>query len=243
MGDLVLTPPEPIAITPFDLLQQAIKQGVPVDTLERLQAMHDRWVANQARKAFEDAMLEFKQNPPTIKRTKDGPALGNGNKPSYKYAPLDEVCAAITPALEKVGITHKWETAYEGEWLLVSCVLKHHLGHSERTTLRGCDDKGPGRNAIQAQMSTLTYLERHTLLAACGIAVKGTDNDGAGANPNALTPERVQERVKDIELAESRADLQERFTNAYKEAAQHNDKAAQNAYITAKDSRKKVLHA
>ena len=59
----------------------------------------------------------------------------------------------------------------------VSCIITHVLGHSEQVSLQCGADQSGKKNNIQAVGSTVTYLERYTLLAATGIAVKDQDDD------------------------------------------------------------------
>jgi hypothetical protein len=42
----------------------------------------------------------------------------------------------------------------------------------------GPPDAGGAKNPIQARASTITYLERYTLKAICGVAEGGEDDDG-----------------------------------------------------------------
>src|SRR5690606_35194749 len=65
----------------------------------------------------------------------------------------------------------------------VTCVITHELGHSERTTLSAAPDESGGKNSIQAVGSTVTYLQRYTLMAATGLAAKDMDDDGRKAEP------------------------------------------------------------
>ena len=56
------------------------------------------------------------------------------------------------------------------------------MGHSESTVLEAAPDSSGKKNAIQQVASTVTYLQRYTLLAACGLATKDMeDDDCAGA--------------------------------------------------------------
>ena len=43
-------------VTPMEMLDRAVSNGASVETLERLMNLQERWEANQARKAFDDAM-------------------------------------------------------------------------------------------------------------------------------------------------------------------------------------------
>lgn len=46
----------PAAATPMQVIAQAVANGAPVETMEKLLALQERWEANEARKAFVEAM-------------------------------------------------------------------------------------------------------------------------------------------------------------------------------------------
>jgi hypothetical protein len=91
----------------------------------------------------------------------------------------------VAPALSKHGFSYSWATRQERDgrsivWIEVTCTLKHRLGHSESVTLGGPPDISGNKNPIQQVVSTVTYLERHTLKAITGVSEKGEDDDGQG---------------------------------------------------------------
>ena len=59
----------PAAITPMQMLTQAVERGASVELMEKLMALHERWEANQARKAFDGAMAAAKAEIPVIAKT------------------------------------------------------------------------------------------------------------------------------------------------------------------------------
>jgi hypothetical protein len=64
----------------------------------------------------------------------------------------------------------------------------------ESVSLTGQPDTGPGRNAIQAIGSTITYLQRYTLMAITGTAASDQDDDGKGsARSEYITDEQADE--------------------------------------------------
>ena len=221
--------------TPLDLLRRAVEQNVSMDQLERLQLMYEKWEANEARKAFASAMNRFKANAPAI--LKNGNVnMGNG-KPNYNYATLDHVCRAIIQGLSEVGITHHWEMVQNGapsNTIAVTCILTHECGHSAETSLEGQPDQSGGKNSIQAVGSTVTYLQRYTLLAATGLAAGGSDSDS-----NPPTNGEIAKHLELIAAAKTIAELKARWHDAYTAAA--GNKTAQLAVIQAKDARKKEL--
>lgn len=166
---------EQAILTPPEMLKLALEKGAGVETLERLMAMKERWDANEARKAFVAALNAFKASPPKLAKDKE---IRHKGTLISKYAGLDQVSAVIGAALSEHGITHRWEVEQPDKAIRVTCVLTHERGHSERVTLQAPADETGAKNAVQAIGSTVTYLQRYSLLAATGIAVQGQDDDG-----------------------------------------------------------------
>ncbi len=164
-------------VTPATLLSLAVQQGADLDRLQQLMDLQDRWDANQARKAYVQAMAEFKTNPPEIFKTKQ---VEFGTT-KYKHATIGDVTVAIIDGLSAHGLSHRWDID-QSSGIKVTCVLTHRMGHSESTVMQAMADKSGGKNEIQAIASTVTYLQRYTLLAATGLATQDTtDDDGKGA--------------------------------------------------------------
>jgi hypothetical protein len=230
-----------VDVTPLGILQIAVQQGANVDKLAKLLELQERWQANQARQAYNAAMAKFKQRPPKITKNKHV----KFDDTEYDHATLDHVTEAITETLSAVGISHKWKMCQSSE-IFVTCVLTHEMGHSEETTLKASPDTSGSKNSIQAIGSTVTYLERYTLLASVGLAAAGMDNDGRAADEEQKpkTPEeRVAECLSWINEAPDLIALQRIFWGACQEAQKINDKDAEARYLRAKDQRKRVLRA
>lgn len=214
---LATTPQQPA--TPATLVAMAVAQGADIEKLEKLMAMQERWEKNEARKAFVDAMAEFKREDLTIGKNKHVKFQTSKGITEYDHAELCDVTDVVVPALAKHGISHGWKVHQEGGRISVTCTLTHRLGHFEDVTMSaGADDSG-GKNAIQAIASTKTYLERYTLLAATGLSTGGDlggesdDDDGRGYAGHG------------IEDAEFRPveDVQEEVDPALRRKIQHDD--------------------
>lgn len=181
-------------VTPHDLLRIAIEGGADLDRLEKLMDLQDRYDANQARKAFTEDMTEFKKAAPEIVK-RNQVSFGSGDKKTeYKHAKLFDVCDAIVSSLANHGFTHRWKTEQlDGGQIVVTCVITHRLGHSEETALRSGADQSGGKNNIQAVASTLSYLQRYSLLSAVGLATKDMDDDGRGAGVEYINEDQGKE--------------------------------------------------
>lgn len=168
-------------VTPMQMLSMAVSKGVSTEQLTQLMDLQDRWEKTEARKAFVSALNAFKANPPEIVKNKHVSFTTSRGTTAYDHATLDNVSATIGKALAEHGISHRWEVEQpDGGKIRVTCVLTHSQGHSERVPLQASSDESGGKNSIQGVGSTVTYLQRYTLLAATGMAVKDSDDDARG---------------------------------------------------------------
>jgi hypothetical protein len=222
--------------TPTDLLAMAVQQGADLDKLERLMALQERWEAGQAKKAYDEAFAAFKAEAVTIIKNKQ---VTDGPLKNKRYAELFAIVNAVTPALSRHGLSSSWKlTKDEKDWIEVTCFLKHTAGHVESVSMGGPPDGGGAKNAIQARASTVSYLERYTLKAICGLSEQEDDDDGRGAGGAQRTecpPELLQQaRDKSLEgwkslsawvktLTEQQREQLEPHSASLKEAAKKAD--------------------
>lgn len=180
-----------------------------VAKLEQLLAVKERWDANEAKKAFNEAFTAFKGEAITVLKNRD---VTDGPLKGKSYAELFSVVNAVTPMLSKHGLSHSWRLSKdEPAWIEVTCTVKHVLGHAESVSMGGPADTGGAKSPIQARASTITYLERYTLKAICGVAEQGDDNDGAGGGKNLMSEAAYQAFVKKIEACTTKAKAKEEW--------------------------------
>lgn len=179
-----------VVMSPGQLVSQLMQQGGSMDlsAMERLMGLQERWDANEAKKAYHQAMAAFKQNPPTIYKDKHVSFSTQKGQTDYHHATIGNVVKQIVAALAEHDLSHSWTTEQrEGGQVAVTCTITHKLGHSESVTLQAGRDESGGKNSIQALGSAITYLQRYTLLAITGLAVEdGSDDDGQGADGSAM---------------------------------------------------------
>jgi hypothetical protein len=180
--------------SPADLISEAVKGNADLEKLEKLLALQERWEANEAKKAYHLAMAEFKSNPPEIDKDK---TVAYGNT-KYSHASLANVTKKIGVELSKHGLSSSWTTKQNGV-ILVTCKITHVKGHSEETTLSAPADSSGSKNTIQAIGSTITYLERYTLLALTGLATFDQDDDAQSAETEFID-QKQQNQIVDMLL-------------------------------------------
>jgi len=162
-----------------DLIMTAIQNKYQPEFIEKMMALQERFEANEARKAYHQAMAEFKKEPPKILRDKDVEYTAQGKKAKWSHADLGVAAAQINKSLSENDLNSTWKTEQlENGNIKVTCIITHKYGHSEETFLIAPPDTSGSKNAIQAIGSTVFYLERYTLFAATGIAPVGMDDDG-----------------------------------------------------------------
>jgi len=165
---------EPQKTMPAVLIEKAISGNADLDKLEKLLELQERWERNEAKKDYVVAMAAFKASPPRI----DKDRYVNYGTTEYSYASIANVCEKISKALSRHGLSAAWSTSQAEKTISVTCTITHEFGHSESTTLSAAPDTSGSKNSIQAIGSTISYLERYTILALTGLATHDMDVDG-----------------------------------------------------------------
>ena len=182
--DLPAFDPAPsTALTPMAMLSQALSRGVSPEALDKLLTFQERWEAGQARKAFDAALAAAKAEMPVIAKNKlvDFPTNDGKARTTYRHEDLGEIARTVDPVLARHGLSYRFHTTSEiNQPIVVTCIVSHRDGHSEKNTLSGPRDDSGKKNQLQQMGSTITYLQRYTLKAALGLAA-AADDDGASA--------------------------------------------------------------
>lgn len=156
-------------MTPVQMAYQLISSGADFASVKEMMALSKELAADQAKQAFDKAIAAAKAKIPTITKN----AKGHNSK---SYANFAAYAAVVDPILGEHGLSYRFRTE-QTDRITVTCVLTHEGGHSEENSLSGPSDTSGNKNAIQAIGSTLTYLQRYTLIQALGLAASD-DDDG-----------------------------------------------------------------
>lgn len=171
----------PAPVTPDTLLLIAVEKNADPEYIGKLLDLRERGMAMAARQAYVKAMAGFKTEPVTIRRSKEvGYRTKEGDLVGYSHAELSDVTDAVGPAMARHGLSFAWNILQGNGLITVECVVTHELGHSEKVVMSGPPDNSGKKNVIQQTASTVTYLQRYTLLAVTGMSTKGMDDDGDG---------------------------------------------------------------
>lgn len=159
--------------SPAELIAAAVSANTDLDKLEKLLQLQERWEANQARKAYHQAMAEFKLEIPVIKKDKLNKQYGS------MYCSLDNLVNTVTPVLSRHGLSASWDIKQNGI-IQVICRVTHVLGHSETSSMSAESDTSGSKNKIQQIKSTITYLKSVTFESICGTASTDANQEDDG---------------------------------------------------------------
>jgi len=176
------------ALTPMDMIARASESGASVETLEKLMALQERWQAQQAKQAFDEAMAAAKADMPVIFKNRTVDFTSAKGRTNYRHEDMAGIARQVDPILAKHGLSYRYRTSsVPNEPVTVTCIVSHRMGHSEENTLSaGRDDTG-NKNSIQQIGSTVTYLQRYTLKAALGLSASMDDDAKASSTTVDLT--------------------------------------------------------
>jgi len=201
------------------VLAAALRQDdVDLDRVERFLALKREYEADEARKEYVAAMARFKAKPLTIEKDKHVKFTTQKGVTEYDHATIGNVVKVICAGLGSEGFSHRWDTKQDAGKITVTCIITHARGHAESTMLIASPDDSGGKNGIQSIASTITYLQRYTLLAATGLATSDQEDDDGGKSektPDELEAERAaaakqQEWLDAIDACTSDTELSKR---------------------------------
>jgi hypothetical protein len=172
------------------LVKMAMDAG-PLDTasLGALMAMQKEWEAGMAKKAYTRALIAMKRELPQVlsrdKRVQF--ETRTGGPTTYTHTSLAAAVEAITPHVCNHGFSLDFKTrTTEKGHIEVMCTMTHRDGHAESSALAAPPETSGTKNPVQAVASTVTLLQRYTMLALLGIATKDhADPIPSGANQTA----------------------------------------------------------
>lgn len=180
-GSQEIAAPATAADQYFQMVNAAMASG-NIDQLERMMQMKRDFEADEARKAYADAMAEFRGICPPIKKDARVNFTSAKGVTDYNHETFDGIMLTVSPSLSECGLSTTFRSASDAGLVKVTCIVTHKDGHTEETSLSAAPDSSGGKNAIQAVGSIVTYLQRYTIKLMLGLSA-GEDNDAATPAP------------------------------------------------------------
>lgn len=188
------------------LVRLAIEEKVPVETLERLNALLERVMQREAVADFNRALADFRRVCPKI--TKNAVAdivTDKGSRFSYRYAELSHIAEIVGPLLYERGFSYTWDTALVAGQMTVTCILEHVNGHKKTSTFTAPTESRAGMSPAQKHGAAVKYGERLSLCQVLGITTADPDTDGAEFEPiSAEQADELKRMAKEVNADEAR---------------------------------------
>lgn len=181
---------QPQAVAPANafnveaLISEAIKQGTPVDTMERILAMRRELKAEFAKEEFDRAMAKFQSECPVITKTKE--VKTKSGVVAYRYAPIESIVEQVKVPLQANGFSYSTNMELLESGVKVSVKVTHAAGHSELTQMSvPLGTKTDIMSASQVVAAAQTFAKRYAFCNAFGILTGDEDNDAvSNGEPN-----------------------------------------------------------
>ncbi len=175
------------------LLHTAVEQKIPVETMERLVALHERMSDRAAASEFAAALARFQRDCPIIARTTRADIVTtSGAKFHYKYAELDEIVRTIRDLLHDCGLSYRWDSKMAPDnTLMCTCTLQHVNGHREHASFTAPTESRGGMSAPQKVAAALTFARRYSLIQVLGLTTCDPDTDAALGSFASITDGQV----------------------------------------------------
>ena len=160
------------------LMNMAITNNVPVETLERLMEMRNKLKAEWAKEQYFIALAAFQSECPVIKKG-TGVKTKSGDV-AYKYAKIEKIVQQVKPLLEKYGFSYTTKMELKPDGVKSIVVSRHKFGHAEETPMDvpfGTQTNVMSQTQVVA--AATTFAKRYAFLNAFGIMTADDDNDGA----------------------------------------------------------------
>ena len=200
--------------TPMDLLQLAIEKEGSIDVIERLAALQMQIQDRDDRVAFSEAMANFRdKDVPVVIRER--PIKDRQGTLLYKGVALEDVATPLSKALLKHGITYRFKSADLPDGRTrVTCLLrlKGTAYEEEGATLAAPTDTSGGKDTLKGVGSTVSYLEKYTLLQSCGVHVYGADPEAT--ETEGITQSAGADWVAKIQEASTAEECMKSWTEA-----------------------------
>jgi len=187
-------------VNPQQLIIKAIERNVPIEILERLLLMSDKFKKDEAEIAFREAMSGFQAECPVIPKRKI--VRNRDGTIRYRYAPIEDIIPLVQPLIDKYGFSYDIEMEQKELTISGTTTVFHVLGHSKRSSF-GIPIAVPPEMKMSEQHKWAggqTYVKRISFCNAFGILTGDEDTNGNGGGNG--------EDPTDADLDEKKAKLE-----------------------------------
>lgn len=187
--------------SPENMLMEAIKQGLPVETMEKIMAMRRELRDERAKSEYFAAMAGFQGDCPVIIKNKMVHEKDHPDVVRYRYATIDEIVEQTKELRARWGLSHTLKTKQTNTEVTAVCTVYHTSGWNESTEFTVPIDLKAYMSAPQKVASALTFAKRYALCNAYGIVTGDEDDDGNSVGFEVLEGEDPVEAARPVDVS------------------------------------------
>ena len=161
-------------ITINSLLQSAVKNNLPVETMEKLLEMRTKLKEEWSREQYYKALSQFQAACPAIRKNKI--IMDKSGNIKYKYADLSSIVLQIKDKLQEFGFSYMIHTKQDNNQITAICISNHVDGWKEESSVT-VPISGDYMNNIQQVGNAMTYAKRYAFCNMYGIMTADEDQD------------------------------------------------------------------
>ena len=159
--------------TMHPMVAASIAGNATPEIIREMMTLQREYEAGEAKKAFTRAMVAMKAElPRVLERDKTVDFTSAKGRTHYTHISLAAAVEAVTPVLTDHSFSVSWSPESTKDGVRVTCSITHADGHFEACSISAPPDNSGNKNPAQAVASTITLLQRYTLLSLLGIATK-----------------------------------------------------------------------
>ena len=217
--------------------------GMTPENIERMMDLQERYEARVAKQEYEAVRSRLLADLPPVIRKNRRVSFGNTN---YSYADIPQIMRSIMPALRAHGFSISWRNESDPRSETVTCVLSHRGGHEATNTRKAPVEAKKGQSGVQSAQSTVTYLQRQTLLALLGVVTDDMPDADEAPQPSPVAVD-VNRNLRAVER------LRKKYGVSDDEAVEHigrevrdwttDDLMQISRWVEARDAEGRGVHA
>lgn len=192
----------PSNLTPEQLIYVAIHQGIDPDALEKLVTLQERMNKTRAEKAFNAALVRFKDLCPAIKKNKTANIkMDSGGSYSFTYAEIDQIAMTADPFLSECGFSYMWNQSATQNSVTETCILMHEEGHQRESSFTVPTENKSGATPQQKFGGASTFAQRRAFAAVLGLVTTDKDFDRKAIDPTLVTEDQViaiKDKIREV---------------------------------------------
>lgn len=175
-------------------ITDAIAKSLPVETMEKLFTLREKVKAEYAREEFMKAMANFQKVCPVIEKT--NPVTNKSGATVYHYANLGDIVSQVKKPLGENNLSYDFVTEDLKDFLKVTCVVTHALGHSKQSSFQIPIGTEAYMTDVQKYGARVTFAKRYAFCNALGILTNDEDTDGEEEVEKVKISDELANKVK-----------------------------------------------